>query len=312
MTQKQHPESESSLFLKSIQDDVTQDHKEFISTLPMEKGWTERHLYQYQGFWHNPMILQGVLSFQKQFQAHDTDVLLVTIPKSGTTWLKALTFSILNRNRYPPIIQSHHPLVTSSPHALVPFLELELCSDKDHLPDFNSFSSPRLFSTHIAYTLMPKSVKDSSTCKIVYLCRNPKDTLISLWHFANRVRQSINESVSLEEAVEMFCRGVSPYGPFWEHILGYWKESLERPEKEEEAHGMVEDIVKLCSFNNLSNLEVNKSGKLPFGIETNVFFRRGQVGDWKNDLTDEMVEQVNSVMEKKLGQLGLKFLDGTV
>ncbi|KAJ1401438.1 Sulfotransferase domain [Sesbania bispinosa] len=239
------------------------------------------------------MILQGVLSFQKQFQANDTDVLLVTTPKSGTTWLKALTFSMLNRNRYPPNIQSHHPLVTSSPHALVPFLELELCSDKDHLPDLNSFS-PQDSSLRIS--LIPQ-------------CQNP---------------------------------GVSPSGPFWEHMLGYWKESLERPEKvmflrfeemkmkpcfylkelakflgcpfseEEEAQACVEDIVKLCSFDNLSNLEVNKSGKLPFGVETNVYFRRGQVGDWKNDLTDEMVEQVNSVTEKKLGELGLKFSDGTV
>jgi hypothetical protein len=35
---------------------------------------------------------------------------------------------------------------------------------------------------------------------------------------------------SLEYAFDMFCRGVNPYGPYWDHVLGYWKESLENPQ----------------------------------------------------------------------------------
>ena len=74
----------------------------------------------------------------------------------------------------------------------------------------------------------------------------------------------------------------------WDHVLSYWKDNLEKPQKvfflkyeemkeqptihlkqlaeflgcsfspEEEAKGIVNDIINLCSFNNLSNLEVNK------------------------------------------------------
>jgi hypothetical protein len=35
---------------------------------------------------------------------------------------------------------------------------------------------------------------------------------------------------SLEDASDMFCRGVNPFGPYWDHALGYWKESIEKPE----------------------------------------------------------------------------------
>jgi hypothetical protein len=135
---------ENSLVAKYLQDDdLSQECKELISTLPLEKAWILTHTHQYQGFWIATKILQGVLSCQKHFQALDSDIILVTAPKSGTTWLKALTFALLNRNKYPNI--QNHPLLTSNPHALVPFLEIDLYSDKDYVPDLNSLSPPRLF-----------------------------------------------------------------------------------------------------------------------------------------------------------------------
>ena len=77
--------------------------------------------------------------------------------------------------------------------------------------------------------------------------------------------------------------------------------------KEEESGNVVGDILKLCSFDNLSNLEVNKNGKLASGEETKTFFRRGEVGDWKNYLSSEMVEQLNIITHEKLEKHGLKF-----
>lgn len=138
----------------------------------------------------------------------------------------------------------------------------------------------------------------------------------------------------------MYCRGVSGYGPFWDHVLGYWKESLERPDKvlflryedlkhdtaihvkrlaafmgvpfsaEEEREGAIEEISRLCSFSNLKELEVNKTGRSGPFVENNAFFRRGEVGDWVNHLTPEMAERLNEVIEEKLGGSGLTFKTG--
>ncbi|XP_042498417.1 cytosolic sulfotransferase 12-like [Macadamia integrifolia] len=310
---------------------LTQECKTLLSSLPRNKGWIV-NLFQYQGFWYTSRQLQGVLTCQHHFQANSDDLLLITTPKSGTTWLKAITFAVINRNRYS---SSDHPLLTTNPHELVPFLELKLFVD-NQIPDLTSFASPRLFSTHIPYVSLPESVKKQG-CKMVFLCRDPRDMFISNWHFTNKLRPQTMGTLLLEEAFESFCKGVCVYGPIWDHILEYWKQSLERPEKvyflkfeemkaepsvqlkrlaeffgcpiseEEEKEGVVEEILKLCSFDHLSNLDVNKTGKLPSRVENSMFFRKGEVGDWVNHFTPEMVKEFERIMEVKFHGSGLQF-----
>ncbi|KAJ0692728.1 putative Sulfotransferase domain, P-loop containing nucleoside triphosphate hydrolase [Helianthus annuus] len=200
---------------------------------------------------------------------------------------------------------------------LVPFLELELYIDGEN-PDLSSLASPRIFATHLPYVSLPKSVQDSK-CKLVYLCRNPKDTFISLWAFTNKLRLQEMGTNSIEEVFEKFCKGVSLYGPFWDHMLGYWQESLKNPEKiyfltyEEMKEKPDLHLRKLAEFLGcpFSSKEeegmVNKEGKLPSGESTNAFFRNGKVGDWKNYLTSEMVERLEKICEEKLDGSGLRF-----
>jgi hypothetical protein len=306
--------------------ELTQECLDLISSLPAEKGWVAAKLYKYQGFWHTSKQLQGVLSCQKHFPAQDTDILLVSTQKSGTTWLKSLLFALVNRSRFTQTLD-HHPLLSNNPHMLVPSLELELYV-QDEKPDLSRFTSPRLLSTHLPYISLPKSIPDSN-CKTVYLCRNPKDTFISLWAFTNKLRLDEMGTNSLQDVFEKFCGGVSLYGPFWDHVLGYWEESVKNPEKvffikyeemkeqpelhlrkladflgcsfssKEVKENMVESIVEMCSFDNLSNLKVNKEGKLPSGMDNSAFFRNGKVGDWKNYLTPEMVDRFDKISEEK-------------
>ncbi|OVA16912.1 Sulfotransferase domain [Macleaya cordata] len=329
-----------TLLEDEVQRNLTQESKELLSSLPREKGFMILdHIYQYQGFWYTALHVQGVSTFQRRFKAHDSDLLLVTNPKSGATWLKALAFAIINRMHLNSTTTHQHPLLTKNPHELVPFLEHIYMLDGMFPTDFiiNSFAHPRLFSTHTPYGSLPESVKDSK-CKLVYLCRDPTDTVISFWHFTNKLRPKDLEPNSLEEVFERFCEGVIEYGPFWDHILGYWKESLESPERvcflkfeemkkepkvhfrklaeflgcpfsmEEEETGVIEEMLKLCSFENLSNLEVNKTGKMPIsGFEYNTFFRRGKIGDYVNYLTSGMIERLDQITEEKLHGSGLKF-----
>ncbi|MBA0865120.1 hypothetical protein Goshw_009217, partial [Gossypium schwendimanii] len=122
---------------------------------------------------------------------------------------------------------------------------------------------------------------------------DPKETFVSLYHFIARHCKSQNaQPIQLDEAFELFYEGVSPYGPYWDHVLGYWKantvlylkktaEFMGYPfSSEEQQQGVPENIVRLCSFENLSGLEVNKTGKHCDGkgnleMENNIFFRKG-------------------------------------
>ncbi|MBA0667734.1 hypothetical protein Goklo_000786 [Gossypium klotzschianum] len=75
----------------------------------------------------------------------------------------------------------------------------------------------------------------------------------------------------------------------------------------EETCLVVDGILILCSFENLRNLEVTKTGKLASGVQYKAFFRRGKVGDAKNHLTPSMIETLDKVTEEKLEGYGLKF-----
>ncbi|KAJ8644749.1 hypothetical protein MRB53_006497 [Persea americana] len=246
------------------------EHKEPLSII--EKGWKSSHLTQYQGFWLPLKFLSGVMACPECFEACKEDLILNTTPKSGTTWLKALTFTILNRARHD---FHNHPLLTTNPRALVPYLDLDLYAE-GKIPDLTNLPSPRLFSLHLPYELLPTSIIKSN-CRIIYL-----------WYFENSFLLEDEPPVSIDEAFELFHGGISTFEPFWEHLLVYWKASLERPERvlfmkyeehkedptfhlrrfaeflgcplsiEEERHSLVEKMERFCSFESLTSLEVNK------------------------------------------------------
>lgn len=312
-------------------DDISQKHLHMVSVLPRERGWLSEHIHLYQGFWYSTGVLKGVLILQQRFQAQPEDILLATYPKSGTTWLKALLFVITNQTCISNPDQN--PLLRASPHELVAMLESYAAKNPT-----NPRPSDSLMHTHIPYTSLPESTK-SSGCRIVYVYRDPKDVLVSCWHFVNKLKAEGVPGISLAEAFEQFSRGDSPYGPYWDHVLGYWKASIEWPERvfflryedlkkepcfhtkrlaeflgypftaEEEGESLVSEVVEFCSFEKLSNLEVNKTGlHSGFGfpvIENKIFFRQGQVCDSKNHLSTEMMDHLNQVTDEKFKEFHL-------
>ncbi|XP_042497566.1 cytosolic sulfotransferase 5-like [Macadamia integrifolia] len=313
--------------------------KETVATLPTIKSWFGNPMYQYQSFWYSSDIVGiGPLAVQDHFKAHPTDILIAATPKCGTTWLKSLVFAVMNRKSHS-LDDHQHPLHKFNSHDLVPTLEIRLYNNNvngDRIPNLDILSSPRLLATHMPYTSLPQSVRHSG-CRIVYICRNTNDTLVSYWHFINKLRSknSSMEPLTLEETFELFCKGISEFGPFWDHVLGYWKASLERPQSLlflkydemqvepvlhlkrmaefmgcpfssiEEKEGVVDQIIKLCSFENLSNLAVNTAATNPVGVTYSALFRKGKVGDSTTYLTHEMMEQLDRITEHKLQGSGL-------
>ena len=72
--------------------------------------------------------------------------------------------------------------------------------------------------------------------------------------------------------------------------------------------GVVDAIVRLCSFDHLSGLEVSKRGKtnLMLGQAANRdFFRRGGVGDWANHMSPAMAQRIDAITEAKFKGSGL-------
>ncbi|KAD6119746.1 hypothetical protein E3N88_11017 [Mikania micrantha] len=267
---------------------------------------------------------------QKTFRPQPSDVFICSYPKTGTTWLKALAFAIVTREKFD---ESSSPLLTTLPHGCVPYLEKDLKQiEENHNTHFP------LVSTHFPYTALPRSIV-SSNCKIVYIYRNIKDVIVSYYHYIAKYCKVSVEDAPFEEAFNEFYQGISWCGSYWDHILGYWQASHEDGHKilflkyedmkqdtpssvkrlaefigypfsnEEENTGVIENIIKMCSFENLSNLEVNKNGHhrpdRPDMVENRLFFRKAKDDDWKEYFTDEMIEKIDKLMDQKLSGTGL-------
>ncbi|XP_028804035.1 cytosolic sulfotransferase 15-like [Neltuma alba] len=315
-------------------ENCSQECKDLLLSLPREKGWGVPYIYLYQDIWLRPIRIQAISTFQKQFQAKDSDIIVASLPKSGTTWLKALVFAIVNRNRFSPS-QKNHPLLISNSHDLVPYFEFHLYGKRQN-PDLSNLPEPRLVGTHFPFHSILDSISKSK-CKIIYICRNPFDNFVSLWYFGNAIAPSTSPRLSWEEALERYSKGTIEFGPFWTNILGYWRESIEKPDKvlflkyedlkgdikfhlkrvaeflncpfdsEEEGNGVIENIIELCSFGKMKELEVNKAGKILDRYENKVFFRKGEVGDWVNHFSPWMEKKLSKTIEEKLGGYGLSF-----
>ncbi|XP_020179413.1 cytosolic sulfotransferase 5-like [Aegilops tauschii subsp. strangulata] len=291
----------------------------------------------YRGCWLKPQTAESVAVVQAQFEPRPDDVFLATYPKCGTTWLKALAFAVTNRLRHGHAVgDSGHPLLTNHPQHLVPFLELPDRRLHPLADDLDALASPRLLATHMPLSLLAARV-GALGCRVVYMCREPKDVLVSYWHFASKVHADF----SMDMAFELFCDGVSSYGPIWDHNLGYWRQSMTEPRRilflkyedmmadptshvkmlaeflrvpfsdDEVRRGVVEEVVDLCSFDKLKSLPVNSSGVsdrfVGVPIQNSSYFRTGRVGDWATHFTQEMAEKLDAIVEEKFRGSGLRF-----
>ncbi|KAM0894879.1 hypothetical protein ACQ4PT_024186 [Festuca glaucescens] len=310
------------------------EHAGIISALP--QGNQFMGLRQYQGMWMHHRTVSAVIKFQRRFTPRPSggggDVLLATPPKCGTTWVKALSFATMARTAYPPS-GGDHLLLRLNPHECVPSMEGLFEAGKE--AQLAALPSPRLMQ----HALLPPSLAHNPDCKIVYVCREPKDMMVSLWHFTKAIVTSGGRTYPFSDALEWTCEGKSPHGPFWDHLLGYWRASKATPERvlflkyeemladqvgttrelarflgvpftaAEEAAGLPLDIAKLCSIDTMRGLDANKTGKSGqfFKFPNESFFRKGVVGDWVNHMTPEMAREVDAIVEEKLRGSGLTF-----
>ena len=53
-------------------------------------------------------------------------------------------------------------------------------------PDIKTLPSPRPLKTHISYEAIPRAKNNNSSCKYIYIARNPKDAAVSSYKFCEK------------------------------------------------------------------------------------------------------------------------------
>ncbi|XP_061080145.1 amine sulfotransferase-like isoform X1 [Conger conger] len=86
--------------------------------------------------------------------------------------------------------------------------------------DFATRASPRLFASHLTPALMPPGLRDKRA-KIVYVMRNPKDIMVSYFHFCHAVTK-LETPMSFEDLFGQYLEGTVPAGTWFDHIKEWY------------------------------------------------------------------------------------------
>uniref|UniRef100_A0A669BDU1 Sulfotransferase n=1 Tax=Oreochromis niloticus TaxID=8128 RepID=A0A669BDU1_ORENI len=250
----------------------------------------------------------------ESFEIKDSDVFVVTYPKSGTVWAQQIIISIYelhgNQNKY------------SNNMERMPWLEYKTA-------EYTLLPSPRLFASHLPEHIMPPGVKEKKA-KIVYLMRNPKDNMVSFYHFSKALAD-LETPESFDQFFEWYITGNISSSSWFDHVRE-WYSNREQYNilfltYEEMILDLKASVKKICNFLGINLTEAAISQVLEKATFQNMkndtkanyehlpperfsgkFLRKGQIGDWKNTLTVAQSERVDQVLQEKLGDLPLSFI----
>ncbi|KAM8953425.1 amine sulfotransferase-like [Pelodytes ibericus] len=278
-------------------------------------------LFKHKGvYFSKTLATPEYIDSLEHFEVRDSDVFLTTYPKSGTIWTQQILSLICNEGHRKGTEQI-------SNMARAPWLEYNI----DNI-EYDKRPSPRLFSSHMPYYLMPKDLRNRRG-KVIYVSRNPKDVLVSLYHFYKLMVQ-IHHPNSWEEFFDRFMAGKVLTGSWFDHVRDWYanKEDfnflfmtyeemkkdlraavlkISRFVEKELDDDAVDTIVEKATFKNMKHDPLANYTFLERDIldhSKGDFLRKGTVGDWKNMLTVAQNEEFNRVYEEKMKDFPVKWM----
>ncbi|XP_050397613.1 sulfotransferase 1B1 [Patella vulgata] len=251
----------------------------------------------------NPDVIRGVSSLKLR----DDDVILCSFPKSGTHWSFEICRLLLNGRLDIDIIPKGCLFADSVPES-----------------ELNEVDSPRIINTHVRFDRLPSDVK-SKKPKIVYIRRNPKDVAVSFYHHTRKL-EHYHYDGKFKDYLPLFCDGVA-YGSWFEYVLEWEKiiadnkelsileltfEDLkEDPIREirrmsdflgvQRNEDLIEEVKDFCNFPTMKDRFKDKMER------HNIYYRKGEVGDWKNWFTVAQNEWFDQLYREKMADSKLKF-----
>ena len=275
---------------------------------------TKHHVHHLNGFPVPLFITQHRLDSLKEIDLFPDDIWVVTYPRCGTTWTQQIVRSILSKGDDAQKISQ-----------AIPWLE-DVISEG---VDISSMEHPRAFKSHVPYHLMPCGLPSSTTCKYIYVTRNPKDVAVS--YFYHYLTYKIAENFNWDTFISWFLSGEVCFGDYFEHVLSWWEHRNDDNVLFMKYEDMKKDIrysiIRIASFINRelsekeiesvieksSFLSMKKNPTLNYEWvppkmrhpEGTPFLRKGVVGGWKEHFSAKQSVQIDALYEQKFRPVGL-------
>ncbi|XP_077988240.1 amine sulfotransferase-like [Glandiceps talaboti] len=185
----------------------------------------------------------------------------------------------------------------------------------------------RYVATHLLPWLIPKQYLEKKP-KTLYITRNPKDTALSLWHFA-KIQDFLDTPECWDTYLEDFIEGNVMYGSHADHMASWWNlqnemdlqvmfityESLQKDLRdsvlkisrflgEALTEETVDVIAERCTFDSMKAISMAKK---EYAVPE-MIYRKGITGGWKTRFTVAQSERFDAVYEEKLKYLDFQYV----
>lgn len=151
--------------------------------------------------WPAPVHSCEQLDALKALPCRDDDVFVATYPKAGTHWVHKLCQLILDQDT---VIMFPMEFNTWEKGPAWAGKGKGKGKDSEDMPH-DAMPAPRIMATHVPLSFLPADAEHKS-CRIVYVVRDPKDLLVSYFHFSNS-NPFVADEPDLAEFVDKFVAG---------------------------------------------------------------------------------------------------------
>ncbi|XP_022184433.1 luciferin sulfotransferase isoform X1 [Nilaparvata lugens] len=272
----------------------------------------------------------------RHFSVRPDDVWVISYPKCGTTWTQEMVWLIGNDCDYEAaksqLLLQRFPFLEA-----VSIISQEIEGEEDDenvlgadtITFTEELPSPRFIKTHLTTKLLPQEIWIKKP-KIIYVTRDPKDAATSYYHHH---RLWNGYTGSYDTFMEGFLKDKLVYSPFWDHVIEYKKLENEPhvlinsyEEMKRDLPGVIrrtakflekdltdEQVSKLAHHLSFKEMKVNSAingeefikevkekHEMPAEDPELTFIRKGEVGGYKNEMPEKLVERFDDWTREKL------------
>ncbi|XP_053376632.1 sulfotransferase 1B1-like [Mercenaria mercenaria] len=249
------------------------------------------------------------------YKFRNDDLMLCTFAKTGTKWVFEIIMMILNR--------SAKRIDTNK---VTTMLECVTAEETDQQP------SPRVVNCHFPPRFLPLAGIKAKQIKTVLCLRNPKDTAVSFYNHMKGFK-AYDYDGKWEDWLPVYLQGNLEYMKYSDYLLEWQRELLNGPgfplhimfyedlkmNGREELDKLLKfldiqldeqlknDITDMCGFKKMTE---DKAETYEYSKPGFKFFRKGQVGDWRNWFTvaqNEMFDKIWENVTKGLEMFKFKY-----